>query len=218
MPPQEEPLTLRRFVFQALGLAAIMVSSLAGYLLVLNLRGPAALFETYLPWDDAVAFNPVWVWVYLIPYIIGPIVIGIMRRSTFNWYVSRGLVIVGLTLLVFALFPNKTRDRDEQALEELRSRPYDWTAHLYLRMVEIDDPPANAAPSLHVSLTCLLAIALFKDFPRWWPITALGVGLVWFATLATRQHHLIDVVSGALLALTVVYAWPARFRQKEARP
>src|SRR5688572_26151587 len=90
--PTAEPLTLRRFIGQALGLAVIMLASLGGYLIVLKLRGPAALAETYLPWDEAIAFNPSWVWVYLIPYVIGPVVIGFMRRSTFNWYVTRGLL------------------------------------------------------------------------------------------------------------------------------
>lgn len=208
----QEPRTFRRFVYQSLGLAAIMVASLSGYLLVLKIRGPAAQVETYLPWDEIVAFQPGWVWVYLVPYLVGPVVIGLMRRSTFNWYVTRGLTIVGLTLAVFLVFPSKTRDRDEEVIRSLRACEHDWTAQLYVRMIEIDDPPANAAPSLHISLTCLLAMALLKDFPRWWPATFMGVGLVWVATLGTRQHHLIDVMTGALVTFLVVFAWPRKER------
>ena len=37
------------------------------------------------------------------------------------------------------------------------------TATLYQRMAAIDQPPANAAPSLHVSLTCLMAWAVVRD-------------------------------------------------------
>jgi membrane-associated phospholipid phosphatase len=77
-------------------------------------------------------------------------------------------------------------------------------------MIEIDDPPANAAPSLHISLTCLLALALWKDFPRWWWATGLGVSLVWVATMGTRQHHLIDVATGAALAFLIVMIWPGK--------
>ena len=51
-----------------------------------------------------------------------------------------------------------------------------------------------------MSLTFLLALALLRDFPRWWPITVGSVVLVWLATLFTRQHHLIDVLTGILLA------------------
>jgi membrane-associated phospholipid phosphatase len=68
-------------------------------------------------------------------------------------------------------------------------------------MAELDANGGNAAPSLHVSLTCLLACALVRDFPRWWPVIVGGVGLVWLATLFTWQHHLLDVMTGAGLAL-----------------
>lgn len=203
----KEQRNVRQFIVQCLGLAAIMVASLAGYLVVLKVRGPAALFETYVAWDDAIPFNAAWVWVYLIPYIVGPIVVGLLRRSTFRWYVCRGLVVVGCTLLIFIVFPNKVRDRDIQAMQALYARD-DVTARLYIRMAEVDEPPANAAPSLHVSLTFLLALAVMIDFPRWWPAAVLCVGAVWFATLATRQHHLVDVATGALLAQAVVYLWP----------
>jgi membrane-associated phospholipid phosphatase len=77
------------------------------------------------------------------------------------------------------------------------------TADAYRNMVAVDGPAANAAPSLHVSLTCLLAWALLRDFPRWWLITSAGIGLVWLSTLLTRQHHLLDVASGVLLASLV---------------
>ena len=74
-------------------------------------------------------------------------------------------------------------------------------------IIAIDGPAANAAPSLHVSLTCLLAWALVRDFRQWWPMTMLGVGVVWLSTLYTRQHHLLDVASGILLASTAALPW-----------
>ncbi len=77
-------------------------------------------------------------------------------------------------------------------------------------MIAIDEPPANAAPSLHVSLTFLLGLALLMDFPRWWWLTIPAVGLVWLATLFTRQHHLIDVGTGILVSSLVVCVWPRR--------
>jgi hypothetical protein len=190
---------------QGLLLAVIMFSSLGLYLVVLNWRGPAAALTTHVTWDDLVPFHPEWVWVYLIPYLIGPVVIGFLSRPTFRWFVWRGLVIVGLTLLIFIVCPTRVAQRPSSAhLGE------GLTARLYHKMVEIDEPPANAAPSLHVSLTCLLALALVRDFPRWWPLTVCAVGLVWLSTLVTRQHHLLDVASGVLLTCAVVLAWPSR--------
>ena len=80
-----------------------------------------------------------------------------------------------------------------------------FTADVYRKMIEIDTPPANAAPSLHVSLTCLLLFTLVRDLPRLWPVWAGFIALVWCSTLVTRQHHLIDVATGVLLTCLVIY-------------
>jgi hypothetical protein len=201
--PAESPLTWARFSRQALGLALVMMSSLGCYLIVLKWRGGSPRFYTHLDWDDWFPFEPPWVWVYLLPYLIGPIALGLVRPSTFRWYVSRGLVVVGISLLIFIFVPTQVAARPSE-----HGLGNGITAKIYEQVVSIDEPPANAAPSLHVSLTCLLGLALFRDFPKWWPAIALGVFLVWLATLLTRQHHLIDVGTGILLALVVAYLWP----------
>ena len=181
-----------------------MMTALGGYLLVLNWRGGDAVFITKVPLDDVIPFQPAWVWVYLIPYIIGPIVIGFLRRPTFSWYISRGIAVVLVTLLIFILVPTQTDKRPPHDLGT------SVTGQLYQNMIAIDEPPANAAPSLHVSLTFLLGLALLWDFPRWWWLSTIAVLLVWLATLFTRQHHLIDVGTGILVAALVVAVWPRR--------
>jgi membrane-associated phospholipid phosphatase len=207
--PLDERPTLIRGVLQAVLLAVIMLASLGGYLLVLKWRGPTASVTTKIAFDDWLPMWPSWVWVYLIPYLIGPILIGMLTPRTFRWYVSRGLTVVGVTLLIFILFPTQT-DQDSR-LEVLRVAGNGFTANLYRDMIEIDHPPANAAPSLHVSLTCLLALAMIRDYPRWWPVWFMFVGSVWLSTLVTRQHHVIDVVTGTLVVWVVVWVF-YRFR------
>jgi membrane-associated phospholipid phosphatase len=187
---------------QAAVLAVIMFSSLGLYLLVLRWRGAAARWQTYTSWDDLVPFRPEWVWVYLLPYLIGPVAMGLVSRTTFRWFVARGLTVIGLSLLIFIIWPTQTAARPP-----LPSGADGLTYDLYREMAAADEPPANAAPSLHVSLTLLVAWALVRDFPRWWPVTAFAIGLVWLSTLFTRQHHLIDVVTGALLCCLVVLGW-----------
>jgi membrane-associated phospholipid phosphatase len=136
-------------------------------------------------------------WVYLAPYPLAPVILGLMRRATFLWFIKRALLILAISLLVFAIVPTQTIRPSVDGLED------GWTARYYCQLVDVDDPPANAAPSLHVSLTCLLAVALLRDHRRWWPTVIGGVALVWIATLFTWQHHLIDVVTGAALGLFV---------------
>jgi membrane-associated phospholipid phosphatase len=188
---------------QVIIVAIVMLTSLGGYLLVLKWRGDDAVFITKTNLDDVIPFQPAWVWVYLIPYVIGPVVIGFLRRPTFNWYISRGIAVVLVTLLIFIMVPTQTGKRPPHDLGT------SVTGQLYQNMIAIDEPPANAAPSLHVSLTFLLGLALLWDFPRWWWLSAAAVILVWLATLFTRQHHLIDVITGVLLAAFVVSVWPA---------
>jgi membrane-associated phospholipid phosphatase len=201
-----------RGLIQALLLAIIMFSSLACYLFVLKWRGHAASVVTWIPLDEWVPFWPSWVWVYLIPYAIGPILAGTLSSSTFWWFIRRGLIVMGLALLIFTLFPTQTDIRHRQ-----QPIGTGLTAEVYESVIKIDDPPANAAPSLHVSLTCLMLLALFRDYPLWWPLWSGFIGLVWLSTLFTRQHHLIDVVTGVLLAVTV--AWlPELMKRSRRRP
>jgi hypothetical protein len=195
--------TLFHGIFQALVLTAIMFSSLAGYLFVLKWRGDAAKVITATPLDEWIPFWPSWILLYLIPYGVGPVMAGILSPSTFWWYIRRGLVIVVLALVIFIIFPTQTN-----AKHRAQDAGTGFTGEIYRNVIAVDEPPANAAPSLHVSLTCLLLLALIRDYPQCWPVWSGFVGLVWLSTLVTRQHHLIDVATGVLLALAVVYMAP----------
>ena len=214
-PAQAERLTLKRAFYQAVGLGALTFAALGLYLIVLKWRGHDGIEHiTWTQWDDYIPFQPAWAWIYLIPYVVGPVLAGLLSRTTFAWFVPRALAIMFLSVLVFIVYPTQTATRPPLEL------PDGPTRALYKMMIEVDEPPANAAPSLHVSLTCLLALALVRDFPRGWLAWFGGALLVWAATLFTRQHHLIDVASGVLLASTVVLAWPggvARGAWREAR-
>jgi membrane-associated phospholipid phosphatase len=196
--------TLKGAVQQAVVLAVVMLMSLALYLAVLWWRGPQAQITTQTAWDRAIPFRPAWVWVYLIPYALGPLIAAFLTRDTLVWYIRRGIVLVLISVAVFAILPTKT---ERPSATDLGTGP---TAQLYRNMVAIDGPAANAAPSLHVSLTCLLAWALVRDFSRWWAVclTVTGVALVWLSTLLTWQHHLIDVATGVLLGSALALPWP----------
>ncbi len=162
---------------------------------MLKWRGPSDALITQTAWDRDIPFEPRWMYVYVAPYAIAPILFGILRPARFAWVMKRGLLIVFISLVIFAIVPTHTVRPSESQLD---GNP---AARFYKQMTGIDDPPANAAPSLHVSLTCLLGIALLLDYPRWWPVIIPGVLLVWLATLFTWQHHLIDVGTGALLGM-----------------
>src|SRR5207249_7832067 len=58
-------------------------TSFALYLTVLRLRGPAVAFRTRISWDAAFPFTPWWVWIYLLPYLLGPLLTILMSRAAF---------------------------------------------------------------------------------------------------------------------------------------
>ncbi len=206
-PKNPTEITVSRFIRQAVVLSAVMCGSLLLYLTVLKWRGPRAAWNTQTAWDTRIPFRPEWIWVYLIPYLIGPAVAGMLTPATFRWYIRRGLVLVGVTLLIFIGFPTKTVRPHISDLGD------GVTETLYKHIAAIDDPPANAAPSLHVSLTCLLALAVVRDYPRWWPAALGAAAVVWVSTLLTWQHHLIDVGTG--IAIAGLVALPVRWERSK---
>lgn len=71
------------------------------------------------------------------------------------------------------------------------------------------DRPFNQAPSLHVALTVVLAALWLRHLPRALaPAFVAWSGLVIVSTLTTRQHHFVDLPTGALLGFAVLWAWP----------
>jgi hypothetical protein len=185
-----------------------MLLSLGMYLAILKWRGPVAALTTWTSWDAGIPFRPSWVWVYLFPYALAPALGGILSADTFRWYIGRGLFVVLLSVVIFAAVPTKTVRHSASELGD------GLTAELYRRMITIDEPPANAAPSLHVSLTCLMAWAVVRDYPRWWPVAFTAAMLVWLATLLTWQHHLLDVTSGIALGSAAALSAPGMGRRR----
>ena len=194
----------------AVFLVVFFLACLSLYLTVLKVRGGgASSLSTWTEWDRTFPFTPAWVWVYLLPYAVGPLIAVALSRAAFVWYVQRAALVMLVSLIIFAVQPTHTvRPLLDKANEEKLHD--DLTSRMYRQMVAVDEPPANAAPSLHVSLACLLAWALAYDRPRW-ALVAFGAALVvWLSTLFTAQHHIIDVASGVLLASLAALGPPRR--------
>ena len=58
------------------------------------------------------------------------------------------------------------------------------------------DPPYNLFPSLHVSLTALAALAVWKTNRLYGALLFAGLALVVIAVCTTKQHFLFDVLGG----------------------
>jgi len=88
-----------------------------------------------------------------------------------------------------------------------RPDPLDTNPFIY-RLITSIDKPINSLPSLHAGLTVftlLYASRIFSDRPAPQRRILLAIGWLWgliilYGTLATKQHYLADLPTGALLA------------------
>jgi hypothetical protein len=199
--PQSE-WSWKRAVLQALILTAVMLSALGVYMSVLWWRGPEARIVTKTAVDELIPFQHGWVWVYLVPYLLGPLAAAMMRWDTLMWFLPRAIAVAIISDVIFIVLPTRTAFHPTGEVSGT-----DLTSVMYRNMAEADGPAANAAPSLHVSLSCLLALALMRDFPRLWPVWLVATLFVWMSTLFTWQHHVGDVVTGAALGILAALPW-----------
>ena len=166
-------------------------ATFAGYLLLqrVSIREPIMLE----PWPLANSSNSAAAgYLYLSFYFLILIPGFLPSERQFRRFLI-ALALTGfVSLVVFLLIPSGVKREPEfQA----------GASRVYLSLIDVD-LPRNAFPSLHASVTTLAAI-ISGIVLRDWFIRLLfwswAGGVLW-STMATRQHVLLDVVTGALLA------------------
>ena len=111
------------------------------------------------------------------------------RRSVFQFFTSRCVCLVS-----FLAFPT-TNTRPLITGSGLWNQ-----AALWLYSIDAAD---NLFPSIHclVSWFCYLGIRGRKEIPRWYQSVSMVIAILVFAsTLLTKQHVIVDVAGGVLLA------------------
>lgn len=152
-------------------------------------------FET--AWDLAIPFLPWTLLIYGGAFLYWFLAILFIMRSgkenAFQFLCTHCVCL--LIALFFFVFLPTTNTRPEIVGSGL----WDWG----MRLVYFLDTPDNLFPSLHCELSWLCYLALKKDprMPRYGKVLACVFSLMVFvSTLTTKQHILIDVVSGWLIA------------------
>jgi membrane-associated phospholipid phosphatase len=148
----------------------------------------------YLPGESAIPLIVSFEYLYALGYALP--VIAVLKTRTAGRLV-RLMVAFGMILTVayttYLLFPVYL-ERPELVVDSFAS---------YLLSVEYRDPSYNHFPSLHVALVWLGFFACRSGLRRPWiyAVTAFGMTV---ATLFVKQHYLVDLVYGFVLA---VAAW-----------
>lgn len=145
--------------------------------------------------DDAIPFWPWTSWLYL-PIYAGIFVIAL---STFQTRQHFDRALWGVALIMTLGLTGHLLVRAEYPRPVLRP-PFANVSEVFLAWVQSIDRPGNVFPSLHVAHTSSLALILHHEqrlLGRW----VIGLALVLAAsTLTTKQHFILDVVSGFALA------------------
>lgn len=156
----------------------------------LNAGRPAYALE-----EDAIGLIPR-LSVFVVPYFSAyalPILLLVTMREEKKWR-RLALVVVGViaaSAAAFMIVP-LTIVRPPIADASLSGR--------LLGALYAVDAPTNLFPSLHVSLSSLFALAVAKERPHWKCRLLAWAALIAVSTLFIRQHYVIDVLAGALLA------------------
>lgn len=144
------------------------------------------------PLDQQIPFLPLswWLYVLFFPFVL--VAATYAPANAFKAFVRATSLAFGVALLCFWLLPEAVPRPDTRLIENA------FVQQRLTRLWQLD-LAANGFPSLHVAVTCLACRALWASRYKAW-ISALGL-LICLSTLTVKQHTLVDVAGGALLAL-----------------
>lgn len=149
--------------------------------------------------DDAmVLYGSLWFYISLAP--------AFAKDKAELWACARdAAAMAAIGLVVFWVFPTT-----------VPAFPVDWAQYPALQFLKATDVGGNAFPSLHVAFAVFTAVLLRRQLrsvqaPAWVQVLNMlwAFGIV-YSTLATRQHVLLDVLGGTLLAAVVCRAGSPR--------
>jgi membrane-associated phospholipid phosphatase len=155
-------------------------------------------------WDKMISFLPYTVFIYISEYALFVAAYSLSRNyENANKYIYSFIALQTVSALIFWFFPT-TYPRELFPLPD----SLDWFTYTVFSTLRKVDLPANCCPSLHVS-SVYLSSFLFIPEKQWkkfffffsW---ATAVAL---STLTTKQHYIVDVITGLIMAVLSYYAF-----------
>jgi membrane-associated phospholipid phosphatase len=152
--------------------------------------------------DDAVPVVTFFIVFYILSYpwwIISPFVIAHTGKERFyDWILALAICFM-VSALIYIFIPT-TNIRPEIVNGNIFDR---LTNFIYL-----NDAPINLFPSFHclISWFCYLGVRKQKNIARWYRTGSLVFAiLICLSTQFVKQHYLVDLIGGVVLAETVFY-------------
>jgi len=185
-----------------LGLLFVVLYTLANQLTSLRSDVGQGVFE----WERATPFIPWTIVPYLsiVGFFVASFFVG-ADRADLDRHVLRLALALAISVLCYALFP--LRFTFQRPLTE-------GVPGSLFSLLSALDLPYNRAPSLHISVLLILWVrfAGLARFSSGLARCALGgwFGLIGLSVFTTYQHHLIDVLAGAMVGQVCVMAFRSR--------
>lgn len=195
---------IKRFVTSVHPLVYISLFFLTGpmYTYINEAKFDQTVVDVTIKMDDYIPF----IEEFIIPYILWyPFMYGLL---IYYCFVSRKEYFVGLSsmvigkLICFCVYCvwQTTVPRPEVVGDDIFAQ--------LVRFIYSQDEPVNCLPSIHVLTTLIMMILAFRrrESHKWEAMLVFVVGiLIIISTLFTKQHAILDVFAGIILAF-IVYA------------
>lgn len=174
----------------------VLVSLVPLYLFIPALIGDRTLHAPELALDRAIPLRPVWSLIYgaLYLFLIVLPIFAVRQQEQIRRTVWAYLMVWITAYVCFVLYPTVApRPAGDVVVGEGFG---EWG----LRFLYDADPPYNCFPSLHVAHSFVSALTCYR-LHRGVGIGAIvAAALVGISTVYTKQHYILDVLAGALLA------------------
>jgi len=171
----------------------LLVSLIPGYLYLASLMPERTLHTPALAVDRLLPLRPSWALVYGVLYlflIVLPVFV-VRHPEHLRRTVGR---------ISWCGSPHSLGSWPIPPWRHARPPCWDGFAVWGLRFLYAADPPYNCFPSLHVAHSFVSALTSFRAHRSIGAVATVGASLVAVSTLYTKQHYVVDVGAGILLA------------------
>ncbi len=155
---------------------------------------PQTLPRTWI--DLIVPFVPNTVWIYISEYVYFMLIYVMCQDMlNLNRYFFSIATLQIISCAIFWVWPT-TFPRELFPLPDTLNSV---TFNVFHNLRQTDSP-ANCCPSLHVSSVYLASFVFLNEQKKYFPFFFIWGTAIAISTLTTKQHYLIDVVMGFLMA------------------
>lgn len=146
--------------------------------------------------DKAIPFIPATIWIYLTEYFLFISVYLLCKNlANLNKYLYSFMAMQIVSVTIFVFWPTAYPRADFP----LPADSHNLTVQLF-NCFRLLDHPTSCLPSLHVS-SCYLSAFIFleEQKEKFW-FFFLWATTIGISTLTTKQHYIIDVLTGLVMA------------------